>query len=274
MLRVGAEFPSPTRPGVKETARYLELRLLQLEGGHKRGIHLFCGGQIEVSDACLRFFGSPGGMASFERGVRIILENELNLFRGSLSEDMSNCRQSIVNARRDPACRHQLAIHDHTTRRVDGTASGDGFDVTPMAGGLLAVQKADCAQDKHPRTNRMDMLGALCLPADEIQKLLIADRIEDAWPTGDAQELGVRTVVEGRGCTDRKAAIGRNRVTAGRHYMHFGVGGIGKELCGSREVELGDSGKNRDDNIERHLSSPSDEHCRWVYREAIWHNCQ
>ena len=190
------------------------------------------------------------GMTAMEGRVRIIFQTELDRFGQTLSGNVGNDGQSEIDARCHPARSDEIAVLDHALLFMRRAKFLEQRGVSPMGRRAFAVQQSCHAEGHRAGANRRHILRRGGLIAQKLQRGMILNHIPDAKSTGDAQQIGLRTVGEtGRG-QNGKTAVCLNRPDCFGRRVNLGTRNPGQYLRGAGEIQLGDPVEQQEYDVE------------------------
>ena len=125
-----------------------------------------------------------------ERRRWIILDPELNGLRGLLSRDLRYYAQAKINTRGHASCRDDVAVSNDPGFFVRGADQRQQLSKGPMCRRPPPSEHPCHSEYKGAGTNRCDVFRLACLPAHEVDRLLVVGSCDNAVPSpGDADEI-------------------------------------------------------------------------------------
>src|SRR5215216_6977012 len=122
-----------------------------------------------------------------------------------------------------------------------------------------AFKQASSPEDKRPGTYGRDVLCRARLPSNKLDRLLVAERINNALVSPwDADQIEIRTILKRVRRQEAETTITRHGVLGFGDDVHRRVGQSRQHLLGPGEVELRQVGEDDEaDTEERHLGPPA-----------------
>jgi hypothetical protein len=120
---------------------------------------------------------------SVHRGRPEVLDRLSHCLAGNLGDDA----ETEVDPRRDAARRDHIAILDDARLLMRGTDHGQKSGEGPVRGGTASFEQSGYTENKCTRAHRGHVLRCGSLPANELYRIAITYRSDDAGhAAGDA----------------------------------------------------------------------------------------